>query len=298
MSENNLPNEGTENEVTEEIVTEENISENVEENVEETTEETVEENVGFDEEPAEETEVQDLFAKKLANAEKKAAKFKTSATVAWILAAILICVDAWYAYTNLYNKYNHIGYYDVDGYTVGDVVASMGIDFDEFKEMYGLPKNMKKDTNLNAAQSLIKLSKMAELNGMDFADLKERYKFGDEITEESTYGEGLESMTIKDYIELSRAASSFEEFKTTYGIGDNITEDSKWGEVRKIYEKQLVAERKQEEEALKADKEAEKKAEEAEEKADDTEADDTSADSTATDGETESGNSDNAETAE
>lgn len=272
MSENNFPNEGLENEtidetveeVTEEIETSETIDE-IEEN---------EENTFSGEE---ECECTDTVCKAEFDAvQRRAANMKTSAIVAWVLAAILVCVDAWYAYTHIYNKYNHIGFYDIDGYTVGDIVSSMGMDFDDFKEMYGLPKDMRKDTNLNAAQALIKLSNMAELNGVDFEDLKERYKFGDEITEESTFGEGIDSMTISDYLDMSGAEDDFETFKTTYGISDDITEDMNWGKVRKIYEKAKVAEREAEEketeeEKKKAEKEEKEEVESEEEDIEDIE---------------------------
>ncbi len=249
MSENNLPNDGMENE---EITETQEVIDTNEEPAEETAEETVEETVFEDEEPTDEPTEEpipeeepidvDALKAKLGAAETSAKKFKTSAVAAWIIAAVLVCTDAYYFMTNIYNKYNHMGYYDVDGYTVGDVVSSMGMDFETFKEMYGLPGDMRKDTNLNAAQSLIKLSKMAELNGIDFASLKERYKFGDGITEESTFGEGIDSMTIKDYLEMS-GGDDFETFKTTYKLPDSTTEDAAWGTVRKTYEKQKVAER-------------------------------------------------------
>lgn len=254
MSENNLPNEGMENE--ELVNNEENVmpeeeqtaAAEFEDNAEAEAEADEQENAdeAVDEEAVEEApeEQSYLLKSKLEKALKTANNFKTSAIVAWILVAVFACVDGYYFMTNIYNKYNHMGYYDVDGYTIGDVVASMGsMDFEEFKDMYGLPADMRKDTNLNAAQSLIKLSKMAELNGVDFAKLKEHYKFGDEITEDSTFGEGIDSLTIKDYLEMTGSEGNFEEFKTTYGISDKITEDSKWGEVRKIYEKQKLNER-------------------------------------------------------
>lgn len=243
MSENNLPNEGMENEeaVIEENTEGQETAETVEEPIAENEEETAEE-VESPAETAEEPIDAELLKAKLKSTEASAKKFKTSAVVAWIIAAVLVCTDAYYFMTNIYNKYNHMGYYDLDGYTVGDVVSSMGMDFESFKEMYGLPSDMRKDTNLNAAQSLIKLSKMAELNGIDFETLKERYKFGDSITEESTFGEGIDSMTIKDYLDMS-GEDDFETFKTTYNLPESTTEDAAWGTVRKTYEKQKVAER-------------------------------------------------------
>ena len=155
MSENNLPNDGMENE---EITETQEVIDTNEEPAEETAEETVEETVFEDEEPTAEPAEEsipeeepidvDALKAKLGAAETSAKKFKTSAVAAWIIAAVLVCTDAYYFMTNIYNKYNHMGYYDVDGYTVGDVVSSMGMDFETFKEMYGLPGDMRKDTKL------------------------------------------------------------------------------------------------------------------------------------------------------
>ena len=132
-----------------------------------------------------------------------------------------------------------MGYLDVNGYTIGEVVAGMGMEFDEFKEMYGLPADMRKDTYMNAAQSLIPVSKMAEMNGMDIDALRERYNFGEEITENSTWGEAIDSMMLKDYV----GEEQFSEFKTQYSLGEEITLETKWGDIRKDVEKKQVAER-------------------------------------------------------
>lgn len=228
MSENNLPNEGMENEIENEEV-----NTSSEEIQAENEEIAAEETPVFD---ASEVEAAEEVTQNIA---KSASKFKTSAIIAWILVVILAAVDVYYYMTNIYNKYNHMGYLNVNGYTIGDAVAGMGMDFDEFKEMYGLPKDMKKDTYMNAAQGLIPVAKMAELNGVDFATLKERYNIGDEITEESTWGEAIDSMLLKDYV----GEDQFDEFKTTYELGDEITLETKWGDIRKEVEKKQVAER-------------------------------------------------------
>lgn len=158
-----------------------------------------------------------------------------------------------------YNKYNNMGYLDTTGGTIADVVAASGMSLSEFLKMYGLPADMGEDTYLNAAQSLIPIKSMAELNNMDIEELKEMYKFGDEVTGDSTWGEAIESMTLRDYV----GEANFETFKTEYELGDEITLDTKWGEIRKQIEEKQVAERLEQEEAAKAaQKESEAIAEE------------------------------------
>jgi len=236
MSENNLPNEEFENENTENTFETEEVVEEGVEAVEEETEEVVEEaSEEFDEELEidEEAVAAAYIGEQIQKAEKAAKTFKTSAIIAWILVIILAAVDVWYYMTNIYNKYNHIGYLNVSGYTVGEVVSGMGMEFDEFKEMYGLPADMDKDTYMEAAQALIPIKKMAELNGMDFASLKDMYKFGDEVTEESTWGEAIDTLPMSEYV----GEEKFEEFKTQYELGEEVTLDTKWGDVRKEVEK-------------------------------------------------------------
>lgn len=243
MSENNLPNEEFENETAES-----QIAEN-EETTQETFENVAEETMQQPEETVVENETCCC---------KPVKTYKTSAIIAWVLVAILAIVDVYYYMTNIFNRYNHIGYLNVSGYTLGDAAAGMGMDVETFKEMYGLPKDMRKDTYMEAAQSCIPCSVMASLNGMDFQVIKEQYNFGEEITESSTWGEALESMQLKDYV----GETNFEEFKTTYGFGDEVTLETKWGEIRKIVEKKDLAERLAEE-AEEAE-EAKEKNEEAE----------------------------------
>lgn len=243
MSENNLPNEGMNNEIENEE-TMENVRETVE------NEETIADmpTTADTPEDAEAPEEAKAVAVIGTEAPKSGSKYKTSAIIAWILVVLLAAVDIGYYMTNIYNKYNHMGYLDVNGYTIGEVVAGMGMEFDEFKDMYGLPKDMRKDTYMNAAQSLIPVSKMAELNGKDLDSLREMYNFGEEITENSTWGEAIDSMSLKDYV----GEDQFEEFKTKYELGDDITLDTKWGDIRKDIEKKQVAEREAAEAAASA----------------------------------------------
>lgn len=239
MSENNLPNEGMENE---EAVN------SVEEIETEAAEIDMEEGqIVEDGEVLGETDAaEETVAVVMSPEQKKIKQLKNSLIVVSIIAALLLCGNIYYYMTNIFNRYNHIGYLNVNGYTIGEVVAGMGMGFDEFKEMYGLPKDLRKDTYMNAAQSLIPVAKMAELNGTDINGLRETYKFGEEITEKSTWGQAIDSMSLKDYVGEEQLA----EFKTKYELGDEITGETKWGTIRKNVEKKQVAER------LAAEKEA------------------------------------------
>lgn len=221
--------------------------ENEEETVMEEVNETVEEADGVLENFVDNEEINEEVSEETLEDEKEEAVqpkngYKTSAIIAWVLVAILALADVYYYMTNIYNKYNHMGYLNTNGYTIGDAVAGMGMDFDEFKEMYGLPKDMRKDTYMNAAQSLIPISKMAELNNIDFETLKTEYNFGEEITEDSTWGEAIDTMQLKDYV----GEENLDEFKEQYGFGDEITLETKWGDIRKKVEKLQVEKREAE----------------------------------------------------
>lgn len=248
MSEHYLPNEGMDNEIENEETT---VSDNAAETSE--NEETVDDmptaaDVPEDDEAPTEAVSSAVIGAIGAEAPKSGSNYKTSAIIAWILVVLLAAVDIGYYMTNIYNKYNHMGYLDVNGYTIGEVVAGMGMEFDEFKDMYGLPKDMRKDTYMNAAQSLIPVSKMAELNGQTLDSLREMYNFSEDITEDSTWGEAIESMSLKDYV----GEDQFEEFKSKYELGDDVTLDTKWGDIRKDIEKKQVAEREAAEAAASA----------------------------------------------
>ena len=265
MSDNNLPNDDMENE-NEELTNENNNAtadtSDATDTYDESSNETIDEtnSVPADEANDEANDVSDenqpIFEgdapaeETASNAVNPPAKnrFKTSAIVAWILVAALLVVDIAYYMTNIYNKYNHIGYLNVSGYTIGEVVAGMGMTFEDFKEMYGLPADMRKDTYMESAQSIIPVSTMAEMNGMDIETLKESYGFGDEINENSTWGEAIDSMTLRDYV----GENQFEDFKTQYNLGDDVTLDTLWGDIRKDVEKLQLAERLAEEAAASA----------------------------------------------
>lgn len=131
---------------------------------------------------------------------------------------------------NIYNE----GEYDVYGQTVGEVAAGMGGTFIAFKEMYGLPEDMRKDTYINVAERYIKVSSMLSLNQISIEEFREVYGVGEEITEESLMGDATDSMTLEKYI----GAESLEAFKAEYGLGDEVTLQTKWGDIRKTVEKQ------------------------------------------------------------
>ena len=228
-NENNLNETPEENNLPEEEVTEN--AETVEDTFTETepTEFPEEEDVSFAE-PEEAV---------LSETEVKLKKAKTSALIAWILVVLFAVGDFGYYWTQIYNKYNHLGYLDTNGMTIGDAAAGMNMSFEEFKEQYGLPKDMKKSTYFNAAQNLIPVSKMLELYGTDLDSMKEQYHFGDEITEDSTWGQALESMTLADYV----GEDYFDEFKDEYALGDDVTLETKWGDVRKTVEQKQYDDR-------------------------------------------------------
>ena len=126
------------------------------------------------------------------------------------------------------NKYNEMGYTDITGRTVGDVAAEIGMELDEFLELYWLPEDMPADTNENAAYNNIPLAKMAEEHGMSVDEIKELLQMPDDVTDYMPWGEALDKVTLGAYV----GEDYLDEFKEYYGFGDDVTAQTLWGEVR------------------------------------------------------------------
>lgn len=229
-------NKNLENIVNEETETGEEVTEAVAENTAEAqeTEETVTEAEVYAAEPEQ---------------IKKGSKI--GAVIAVALAVIVVAAAV--ITSNMeFNKYNKMGYANLSGMTIGDLVESQGADLAEFLEQYGLPADMPADTYLEAADALIPLQKIAELSGMDdFDEFKQAAGLPEDVTGETTFGEFQGNMTLREYV----GEDNFDSFKAQYSLGDEITLDSKWKDVRVQVETVTMEQKKEQE---KADKEAEK----------------------------------------
>lgn len=192
-----------------------------------------------------------------------------------IVAAVVVIAAAIVTQTIETNKYNKLGYVDISGRTVQDIVDAQGMKLEDFLKEYGLPEDMPGDTIEAAAYYSMPVSKIAEMYGMDFAQLKEVLKFPDEITENSTWGEAEGSVKLSDYL----GTEDISQFKSQYGLGDEVTGETLWKDVRNVVdekqrESRIAAEKQQEEASKNADK------------ADDTAKDETGAADTANTGDT------------
>ena len=175
---------------------------------------------------------------------------KIGIIIAVIAAVVVIAVAAMTSMMET-NKYNKMGYVDISGKTVQDLIDQQGITLEEFLETYGLPSDMPADTIEAAAYYTIPVKNIAQMYGMDFESLKEKLQFPDTITEDSTWGEAEGEVTLANYI----GEDNLEEFKSQYGLGDNVTGETKWKEIRNTVDEKQKAQREEQE---KAQAEAEK----------------------------------------
>ena len=158
--------------------------------------------------------------------------------------------------SNLFNKYNRMGFVDTTGQTVGEVADMMGMSYEEFLEEYRLPKDMPPSTIESAAYYMVPAGKVAEQYGVDFETLKAELGFADEITEDSTWADAEGTIKLGNYI----PEEQFDMFKEYYGFGDDVTVDTLWKDVRHQIDMKQREEMLAQQEAM---KEAEKAAEEA-----------------------------------
>lgn len=271
MNENNLPNiDGEENttpveetteemveeaaaeEVVEEAVAEELVSEetadDVLEGAEDILEETFDEVFEDDDMIVDAEEIVD-FAKEV---KSKGGAGKIVAIIVVVVAILAAAGFGVFKYLTR-NPYNEMGYINVSGRTVEDVATSVGMSLDEFFAEYGLPADMPADTEEAAAFYNIPVSKIAEMYGMDMATIKEMLGLGDDVTENTPWGEAEGKAPLKKYV----GEENIESFKAEYGLGEDVTGDTLWGEVRNIVDQKTLEKQQAEKEAENAAAEGE-----------------------------------------
>ena len=233
------------NEAAEEIAEEVN---EVAEEVEEAVENAAEAAEDFTQDVAEEVnEAAEEIAEEIAEEAKEATEevqefvgdvtetAKKSPLKAIIISAIVIILAAFCLllglgkFPKLYNKYNHMGYVNITGRTIADIAEESGMELSEFLEQYGLPEDMPGNTQESAAYYSMPVRTIAQMYGMTYEDLKALLGLGDEVNEDTTWGEAEGEVTLEKYI----GEEGFEAFKEKYGFGDEITLETKWKEVRK-----------------------------------------------------------------
>lgn len=177
------------------------------------------------------------------------AKKTSKAGIIAIIAAIVIVVAALglvgYMVINR-NPYNK-KYIDVTGRTVQEVAEGAGMELSEFLEMYSLPADMPANTSESAAYYSIPVGTIAQMNMMDFATLKQVLQLPDDITEQTTWGDVEDSLTVRQQV----GEDGIEEFKQEYGLGDEVTGDTLWRDIRRKVDKVSRQKRIQEEKEAK-----------------------------------------------
>lgn len=213
---------------------------NLEIEVTETTEEVVEEIAEEAvEEVMEETETVEEVAEEVMEEETEEApaeepKNSKAGVIIAILVSLVIVAAAFITSLD-FNKYNRL-YVDTTGKTVQDILDTTGMTLEEFLNEYGLPADMPADTTLTAAEYFIPMGKMAELNGMEIQLMKAMLGLGDDVTEETTWGDAQGKVLVVTYI---GGEDQLEAFKAEYGFGDEVTAETTWGEIRNaVAEKQ------------------------------------------------------------
>lgn len=297
MDENNLfengngetTDENTENmqfvpeneEETVSIVGDEPTEDGSEEPADEDFSQDIDEN-GEGEESAEDTddeseaEADDEIVDTEAIFEETPKKSKKGLILAIVLIIIVAALGAYIAYNSLGNKYNKMGYLDVEGETIEDICQQMNMTLEDFKEQYQLPEDMPANTYSNAASNLIPIKVFVEMYNTDFATFKESFHLPDttspskptnilgkiksvfvqdkpvEITEDTPIGVAQDEVELKYLV----GEENIDKLKELYGFGDEVTGETKYKEVRPAMEKYSIKERlQQEKEAAQKDSE-------------------------------------------
>lgn len=246
MDENMIPNADVEENTAPvaDEATEEAVEDVVEETViEEPAEEAVEDAV---EEATEEDEVPIVYDETLEPTEVKK-NGKAGKIIAIAVVAVIVVAVAVFGIVKLVtrNPYNEMGYVNVSGRTIAEVAESAGVDLNQFLANYGLPADMPADTEEAAAYYNIPVKYIAQMYGMDTDTLKEMLGLGDDVTDDTPWGEAEGKATLSKYV----GDENLEEFKVEYGLGDEVTGDTLWGEIRNTVDKKTLADRKAQEEA-------------------------------------------------
>lgn len=151
------------------------------------------------------------------------------AVVAVLVIAAAIIIAVLFG-KNLFNKYNRMGYIDVSGRTIAEIADESGYELADFLAEYELPADMPGSTSESAAYYMIPAKNVASMYGMTFEQMKEMLKWGDEITEDTPWGEAEGETAVADYI----GTENLDQFKEQYGFGDEVTGETKWKEVRNV----------------------------------------------------------------
>lgn len=202
------------------------------------------------EETAEEAVAEEETEEIVVPAKKKGGAGKAIAIAVVAVLVIAAVVFGVVKYINR-NPYNEMGYINVSGRTLEDVYSQAGYeDLEEFLADYGLPADMPANTEEAAAYYNIPAGKIAAMYGMDIDMLKQLLGLGDDVTEDTPWGEAEGKATLAKYV----GEDNLDSFKAEYGLGDEVTADTLWSEVRNTVDKKTLKDQKEAEKAVKEEK--------------------------------------------
>lgn len=137
------------------------------------------------------------------------------------------------------------GLYYVDlyeGATVAEYVESIGVSPEEFSQLTGLNYGEIKDDLYIKADNAVSFGKWLEYSGLSYEEGKELLGLGDNVDENTPWGEALGEISLKTYIEIFAGVGAYgyaaedilDSFREYYGLGEEYTVDTKFKFVRVI----------------------------------------------------------------
>ena len=127
------------------------------------------------------------------------------------------------------------GYVDVTRRTVKEVAQDMGITLDEYLAEYDLPADLPPLVSETEANYTVPVSKMAQVYGMDYEELKSLYNFPDTIEESTPWGYAIGEARVVDVVGDDDAVNKLKE---RYHLPDYVNGNTLWKEVREIVDAQ------------------------------------------------------------
>lgn len=237
-----------------------------EEVIEETTvetEEVVEEAPVETEDAAEEV----LEATEEEVPEIEAPKGNTGLIVSILVVVISVVIVALSLISSMnVNKYNNMGYIDINGQTAQDMADAEGVSLEEFLAIYQLPADMPADTNSNAVENMIPTGVIADQmtkymdsvksfvgineNVSNFELFKVISGMPAEVKESTPIGEAKGMVKLKYIISNEEELA---EFKEMYGFDESVTLETEYKDIQNVvdnYKKQKFEEQKAMEEQI------------------------------------------------
>ncbi len=118
-----------------------------------------------------------------------------------------------------------------------ELVKSSGTSMEEFKNRYGLPKNLSAGTRASKIEEAIPLAKMAEMSGTNATELKASLGLDPALSDDTPWGEAYGLVTLARIAELN--GTTFDQMKVLFSLPDSIGPDSPWKDAKVLVEKAI-----------------------------------------------------------